>query len=146
MGPAPDTFLYWLVEAARRLRTLQDRKAPDVGFWAGDASSVYRFEQRKGWPRDPDRMVNAYAKECGLDDARELWRLALELWAEHGEKPDLETLRPGEQRTPLGPADLLEAARTGFEQSLADAAPEPRADARPRARKSASKGSRRATG
>lgn len=147
MAPTPDTFLYWLIEAAKRLRTLQGKKVPDVGFWYGDPSAVYRFEQGKGYPRDVDKMVGAYAKELGLDDSREIFRLAVDLMVSDGQAYNLEELTPPEsQPEKLSPAELLERARQGFEQSLADAAPEPRADGRQPARKSSAKRSRRAAG
>ena len=133
-------MLHWLLIAARELREAQDRKPPDVGFWLGDASGVYRFEQGKGWPRDPDRMVNAYAKECNIEDARELWALALELWRAHGEAPDLNELRV--DRPPLEPGDALEAARQGFERALSGPSPERREDAPRPARKSGARKTR----
>lgn len=146
MGPEPDQYLYWLIHTAKRLRELQGKNAADVGFWAGDPSTVYRFESGKGWPRDPDRMVNAYAKECGLEDAREIWRLAFDMWMEKGEAPDLDGLKPAEQRSQLGPAELLEAARADFEQALVDARPAPAAKRQSPARKSSAKATRRANG
>lgn len=146
MASEPDQMLHWLVHVTKRLRELQGKRAPDVGFWAGDPSSVYRFEQGKGWPRDPDRMVNAYAKELGIADSREIWRLALDLWNEQGAAPDLELLTPSAPQTQLGPEELLEAARREFGQALGDDRPAPPAERRKPARKSASKASRRAAG
>jgi hypothetical protein len=146
MAPTPDTFLYWLVEAAKRLRTLQGKRVPDVGFWYGDPSAVYRFEQGKGLPRDVDKMVGAYAKELGLEDSREIFRLAVDLMVAEGQPYNLEALTPDETHTPLGPAELLEAARAEFAQAIDDAPPARRATPRTPARKSASKASRRATG
>jgi transcriptional regulator with XRE-family HTH domain len=50
----------------------------DVATRAGVHRSVIsRFESGRRWPEiGPDRLVAAYAKECGLD-WRELWRRAL---------------------------------------------------------------------
>jgi hypothetical protein len=147
MAPGDDTMLYWLIEAARRLRTLQGKKVPDVGFWYGDPSAVYRFEQGKGWPRDVDKMLGAYARELGLEDSREIWRLAIDLYVSEGAAFDLEQLvKPDAPRTQLSPAELLEAARSDFEQALDDARPARPAARQQPARKSSSKATRRAAG
>lgn len=147
MAPGPETFLYWLAEACKRLRTLQGKKPPDVGFWYGDPSAVYRFEQLKGYPRDVDRMVGAYAKELGIEDSREIFRLAVDLYVAEGQAFDLEALTPPEsQPENLSPTELLDRARRGFERAIDDAARAPRASARRPARKSSAKGSRRAAG
>jgi hypothetical protein len=54
-----------------------------------DRSTVWRFEEKGTWPRKPDEMVAAYAKAIGLDDARELWDVALKMWYRHGKAPAL---------------------------------------------------------
>lgn len=147
MAPTSDTFLYWLIEAAKRLRTLQGKKVPDVGFWYGDPSAVYRFEQGKGYPRDVDKMLGAYAKELGLEDSREIFRLAIDLYTAEGQAYDLEALTPPDSpQERLSSAELLERARRGFEQSLGDANPARPAGAKRRARTSGAKASRRAAG
>lgn len=52
-----------------------DVRAIDVALTAGvSEATISRFEHGR-WPRDPDRIVDAYAEECHLD-ALELWRRA----------------------------------------------------------------------
>lgn len=41
-------------------------------------SAVTRFENAESWPRDPDRVVAAYANCCKVTE-REIWERALEL-------------------------------------------------------------------
>lgn len=51
-----------------------------VALAAGCSQAVVsRFEHADYWPQiGPDRLVSAYAEECGID-WRELWKQALDL-------------------------------------------------------------------
>jgi hypothetical protein len=52
----------------------------DVAHRAGvDASTVYRFERARAWPRDPDTLLCAYAAEND-DDPTDLWQQAIDAW------------------------------------------------------------------
>lgn len=83
---------YWVAQACRLVR--EEAKLSQTKV-AGEVdvreTSVYRFEIGGGWPRDPERYVNAYAKTAGLSDPREIWARALELWHQHGTNPFEET-------------------------------------------------------
>jgi transcriptional regulator with XRE-family HTH domain len=86
--PAGQRFLYWIAEAALAARTSANASAERVADLIGVGSpTVKRFEQAKHWPADPDRVMAAYAEVAGLDDARQLYQRALDLWYEHGSRP-----------------------------------------------------------
>jgi len=42
-----------------------------------DPATIYQFERARRWPRDPQRMVEAYAAELGIKPGA-IWREALE--------------------------------------------------------------------
>lgn len=46
-----------------------------------DQSAITRFEHGQTWPRNPDRLVQAYADCCAID-VRVLWRRAIDRWDE----------------------------------------------------------------
>lgn len=77
----PDPMLPHLGAAAREARVkagrLQVHIAAELG--AKTDATVRRFEQGLHWPRDPDAMVNAYARDLDID-AREIWAAALKRW------------------------------------------------------------------
>lgn len=90
-----DTMIYWLARAARELREGAEPPRKQVHVAAAlsiDQSTVYRFEQGESWPRQTDAVVAAYAEDLDIDDAREIWELALRMWKEHGEAPKLNEL------------------------------------------------------
>ena len=65
--------------ALRDARNHAGLRLIDVAGPAGVSQAVLsRFERGHGWPRDPDRVVGAYAAACGVSPL-ELWRAALEL-------------------------------------------------------------------
>src|SRR4051812_27453181 len=85
-----DTMRFWIAQAARQLREEAHRKPVNIaGTLSRDQSSIYRFEQGDTWPNDTDRVIAAYCVEVGITDPREIWDLALRLWREQGEMPDL---------------------------------------------------------
>lgn len=91
---------YWIAQAARQLREEARRKPVNIaGTLSRDQSSIYRFEQGETWPNDTDRVIAAYAVEVGIGDPREIWALALKLWHEQGDTPDLvQLLAEGDPR------------------------------------------------
>jgi hypothetical protein len=98
-APAGQRYLYWLAEAAKQLREHAGVRPEtvasimDVGIHRID-----RFEKAENWPRDAERLLAAYAQCVGLDDARDIYQRALDLWYEHGTAPLLSA--KGDATTP----------------------------------------------
>lgn len=77
-----DSMVYWLAKAAKELRETKGRLQVHVGASASrDQSTIWRFEQGAKWPRDPDRIVAAYADDLRVHPS-EIWQRAVELWTE----------------------------------------------------------------
>lgn len=92
---ASDTMIFWLAQAAKQLRENHEPQRRQVHIAAAlsiDQSTIYRFEQGETWPQRTDAVVAAYAEDLGIADAREIWELALQLWREEGDMPDLKGL------------------------------------------------------
>jgi hypothetical protein len=87
-APAGQRFLYWLAEAAKDLRE-QAGVRPETVASIMDVGihRIDRFEKAENWPRDPDRLLAAYATATGLEDPREIYQRALNLWHAHGTAP-----------------------------------------------------------
>lgn len=84
-------FAPWLAEACRGVRELAHVSQSEVAELAGvQRSGIARFEDGKTWPRNPDRMVKAYALASGYGDSRRLWRIAIGLWERYGEDVEME--------------------------------------------------------
>lgn len=89
-------MVYWIAEAAREAR--QEAKRKHVHIAAGldsDQSTISRFENHEGQPRDIDRTVEAYAEDLEID-VRQLWARALEMWIE-ADRPDAADVARGLQ-------------------------------------------------
>jgi transcriptional regulator with XRE-family HTH domain len=132
-----NTMLYWLTQAAKELREEADRKQVHIAATMSiDQSTIYRFEQGRAWPRQTDLVIAAYAEDLGIDDARAIWRRALEMWDAQGEAPTV--------------ADLMDAqslrAAAEFEQAIDDAAPGSEKSSSPPSRKPSSRATRRRAG
>jgi len=83
-------FSHWLAFTCKLARENAGTAVAAVSAASGkDQSTIHRFEKEATWSRDPDGMLAAYAKTCGIEDARELWQVALNLWRNHGEVPQL---------------------------------------------------------
>src|SRR4051812_21257163 len=79
MAP-PDSMLPFLAAAARDARQERDRLQVHIAAELRvNEATINRFEKGKHWPRNPDRMIGAYAKDLGIN-AREIWEDALERW------------------------------------------------------------------
>jgi hypothetical protein len=75
-GVTPDLISHLAHELAEARRTA-DRSALDVAFHAGlDPATIYDLERRPRWPRNPDRVVAAYARATGVASI-DLWIGAL---------------------------------------------------------------------
>lgn len=87
--PPTDRMGYWLGRAARSYRESAGVVRSQIaGAVAIDQSTVARFEAGQSWPRPLDEMLEAYAKLSGLDDARDIWERALQLWEAARESGD----------------------------------------------------------
>jgi transcriptional regulator with XRE-family HTH domain len=106
---AGDTMIHWLARAAAKLREESGRKQVHIAAAMSiDQSTIYRFEQGESWPRQADLVIAAYADDLGIEDAREVWELALQMWREEGEAPSLASLL---NSGPRGPASDPAAQR-----------------------------------
>lgn len=84
LAPVADenSMVFWLSRACKAARTAAGRKQVHVAAGADtDQSTIARFERSGTWPRDPDQIVSAYADDLDIESI-DLWRTALELWAE----------------------------------------------------------------
>jgi len=92
---ASGTMLYWLKRAAKELRAEAGRKQVHVAAsMDADQSTVWRFENDEGWPRNPDVFIAAYADDLGVT-AFDIWSHALELWEADGHVATVQELRAG---------------------------------------------------
>jgi transcriptional regulator with XRE-family HTH domain len=69
--------LLHLAGVAREARLAADLRQLDIAT-AADVSHemISRLERAQSWPKNPDRIIGAYEKECGLPEG-ELWRRAV---------------------------------------------------------------------
>lgn len=88
--PPGQRLLYWLAAAAREARTQagvsEERIADRLNV---RAVTITRFEKAAHWPSDVDRFMAGYAESAGIDDPRDIYHRALELWHQHGTAPHL---------------------------------------------------------
>src|SRR3954453_14456243 len=78
----PRPFLRWIGRACRRAR--EERGVVQVEVAAAikvNQATIARFEDGTAWPRRPEEVLTAYARELKLD-VRLLWLHALVLWME----------------------------------------------------------------
>lgn len=70
-------MLHALAAVVRDARVAAELTQLDIATEAkvGHAT-ISRLERSESWPLDPDRIVAAYEKECGLPEG-ELWRRAV---------------------------------------------------------------------
>jgi transcriptional regulator with XRE-family HTH domain len=73
-------MLPWIGAAARAAREARDRKQVHIAATLGvDQGTIGRFEGGRAWPRDPDKVLGAYAEDLEID-ALEIWETALADW------------------------------------------------------------------
>lgn len=105
---AEDTMLYWLAQTAKELREQAGRKQVHIAAaMSTDQSTIYRFEQGRTWPRRTDALIAAYADDLDIEDPRDIWNHALQLWLERGDAPSVET-GPTEAGALPGPGGELQ--------------------------------------
>lgn len=121
-------MIYWLAQALQQLRRQADPnvKQVEIAALAGvDQSTIWRLEEEaSGWPRQVELIVAAYAEECGVDDPRDVWALAIDLWRAHGDRPSVQSLS-GRTAVPVPSSNStspIDAAREAFEKTIADQA------------------------
>lgn len=119
----------WLAEACRGAREIAKVSQPDVARLAGvQRSGIARFEAGETWPRNPDRMVKAYAVATGYGDSRRLWRIAIGLWERYGDDPLMEDdARPPDLATALDA--YLERKLAGELEAPSDSSEPPESEA-----------------
>ncbi len=65
-----------LAEVVREARVAAERTQLDIATAAKVShGTISRLERASSWPLDPDRIIRAYAVECGLEPG-ELWKRA----------------------------------------------------------------------
>lgn len=75
-------MLPFLAAAARGAREDAGRLQVHIAASANVTESVItRFEARRAWPRDPDRIIGAYADDLDLHPV-DIWQRAVHLWVE----------------------------------------------------------------
>ena len=80
---APRPLLPWLGRACRQAR--KERNVVQVKIAAAievNQATIARFEDGISWPRRPEEVLMAYAKELDID-VRLLWLHAFVLWLEN---------------------------------------------------------------
>ncbi len=98
--PGNDSMLVYLAQAAREAREAGDRMLVHVGASANmDQSAISRFEQASAWPRDPDKIIAAYADDLDITPL-DIWKAALVLWAQASTGPSAGA------ESPVLPAEL----------------------------------------
>lgn len=69
-----------LGRACRQARIDAGLRQIDIATEAGTThATISRFEAGKRWPLDPERLVDAYARECAARP-RDLWHQAVDNW------------------------------------------------------------------
>lgn len=112
----PKRFSWWLADTLRDERERAGQPVELVAYVLGvNVRTIERFEDsayrgadgEKPYGADIDRMVATYAYLLGLDDARDLWQLALDRWRSEGPPPDFMADHPAAKFV----APLREAAQ-----------------------------------
>ena len=108
----------WLALACHGVREVAGTSQGEIARLEGLApSGITRFEQGRNWPKDPERIVKAYAVATGYDDSRSLWAIAIGLWKRYGDDPQMEGA--------VRPPDLAAALDEYLERKLAAELGEP---------------------
>ncbi len=86
---------YWLARTLRETRLAHGVNRREIlALVPGqrgqmDPATLYRFEKGETWPHNLDQLVVAYARLCGIEDARKLWANAVAAYKAHGTAPVL---------------------------------------------------------
>lgn len=84
-------FRTWLAQAARDARIQAGAREDHISslLAKGSIDKIKRFEKGETMPPNIEEVIAAYAKVAGIEDPRDLFRLALGLWYDHGAAPIL---------------------------------------------------------
>jgi hypothetical protein len=124
--PAGQTFLFWLATAAVEAREAAGEDPETIAYVLRvRAETVRRFEKAEHWPREPERMMAAYAAVARITDPRDLYDRAMSLWREHGSSPSLDD-GEDEEADPANPQAGGSAGRLPDLQARARRLPPPR--------------------
>lgn len=82
------TLAYWLGQTARTIREEVGVSPEFVADILGiSGNTVRRFEKATNHLSRTDELLAVYAKFAGLDDARDVYALAVAKWQKNGEAP-----------------------------------------------------------
>lgn len=96
-----DTMLFWLAQAAKELREAAGRKQVHIAAEINkDQSTIYRFEQGQGWPRETDLFVAGYAADLDISPM-DIWAKGLQMWQEAGDSATVAELSARRRRVDL---------------------------------------------
>lgn len=85
---AEDSMLHWLALSCAQARTRKGRKQVHIAAEISvHQSTIDRFEDAASWPRNPDEIVGAYARDLDMHPV-DLWASAIQLWREWAEAPE----------------------------------------------------------
>lgn len=77
-------LIYWLARVARETRLKAGLRQEDVGAARGRKQDIVsKFEQGNTWPRNPEVVIDAYARATGRP-AQEIWSEAIRRWRAAG--------------------------------------------------------------
>ena len=93
--PGGQRLQWWIAQAARDTRREHGIHPGAVAALVDvNQRTIDRFELAESWPDDLDRYIAAYARAAGIDDAREIYELALQRWREQGAPLTLDEHQP----------------------------------------------------
>lgn len=85
---AGQRFLVWLARAAIDARNRAGARPEEIAApLRVGVDKIRRFEAAKSMPREIDQVLAVYAELAGLDDPRQIYQQALDLWYAHGTAP-----------------------------------------------------------
>ena len=85
-NPVGAHFRWWLAQAAQEARGQATRE--DIASLSRSGiDKIRRFEAGRTLPQDLDQVIAAYAELAGVNDPREIYQRALDLWYAHGVRP-----------------------------------------------------------
>jgi len=94
---------YWISETLRSARENARIRPDDLARILNvNPKTIERLERDESFDRHIDRYLAGYAYAIGLEDARQLWEMALQRWYKHGAAPEF--------KPPEGPAEAFARA------------------------------------
>lgn len=128
------TLAYWLGQTARTIREEAGVSPEFIAEILGvSGNTVRRFEKAANHLARTDELLAIYAKFAGLDDARDVYALAVARWQKNGEAPKAPPHLPA-----FAQIVELRLAERALKESLPDPGASRTAPRRPAARSSRS--------